>query len=52
MPFDEDPQDEIESYPCDCSGTITFNAQDGIWECDSCTFTSNGTDNGAVSTDG
>ena len=39
MSFDEDPRDEEISFPCpDCCGVVTLN-QDGIWECQECTFT-------------
>ena len=46
MPFDEDPQDDIERYPCECGGEITFSKKLGRWECDSCSFSTNGADNG------
>jgi len=36
MPFDEIPENITESYPCKCGGNIT--KQNGIWECDLCTF--------------
>ena len=29
------PEDEKESYPCECGGNIIQN-EDGLWECDSC----------------
>lgn len=48
MPFDQDPREEIESYPYyhGCDGNITFNSSSGIWECDTCGFFTNGADNG------
>lgn len=46
MGFEDDPKDEIESYPCTCNyGDITFNPDTGCWECDSCDFATNGDDN-------
>ena len=33
------PEDEKESYPCNCGGDITKN-EDGLWECDSCDWNS------------
>lgn len=40
MPFDEDPRESIEAYPCSsCSdGNVTFNKETGHWDCDSCEF--------------
>ena len=29
------PEDEKETYACECGGDITKN-EDGLWECDSC----------------
>jgi ribosomal protein L37AE/L43A len=51
MAFDEDPRDSIESYPCssDCpDGSITFNADSGMWECDTCEFETAGCENGMM----
>ena len=47
MGFEDDPKDEIQSFPCDnCSnGNVTFNNDTGCWECDSCNFAAN-EDNG------
>jgi len=36
MSFDEIPENERESYPCECGGSIEL--YDGIWECNSCQF--------------
>ena len=41
MPFDEDPQEDIEYYPCNyktCDGVVTFNNEINRWECDTCDF--------------
>jgi len=37
MTLDEDPKDEVESYPCVCGGTIVKNEFD-VWECDTCGY--------------
>ncbi len=41
MSFDDIPEDKEESYPCDAchTGNITQN-KDGVWECDTCEWTS------------
>jgi len=36
MSFDSIPEDEKETYECDCGGNRTENKQTGLWECDSC----------------
>ena len=34
MSFDEIPENQVESYPCDCGGNVV---KEGIhWECDTC----------------
>ena len=40
MPFDEDPQDSTESYPCcECEhGTVSYEKDISRWSCDSCEF--------------
>jgi ribosomal protein L37AE/L43A len=47
MGFEDDPKDEIQSFPCDfCeSGNVAFNKDTGCWECDNCDFAVNN-DNG------
>ena len=41
MGFDEDPKDEIESYPCIyCdAGKVEYDDEKKQWECDSCETT-------------
>jgi hypothetical protein len=36
--FDDIPEDDIESYPCECGGNIT-KKDNGDFECDKCDFT-------------
>lgn len=39
--FDEDPKDEKPSGPCpipSCEGSVTFNEEEQVWECDTCEF--------------
>jgi ribosomal protein L37AE/L43A len=37
MSLPEDiPEDQQESYPCECGGSITLNKKMGQWECDTC----------------
>ena len=37
MAFEDDPKDEIESYPCDCGGEISKDPnQGGVWQCNKC----------------
>ena len=40
MSFEDIPEDTIEGYPCPfCEeGSVTMNASNTIWECDSCDF--------------
>lgn len=35
MSFDSDPNDNIESYPCKCGGSIVKN-KNKHWECNAC----------------
>lgn len=37
MGFEDNPRDEIESYPCpdDCGGEVT-KSENHIWSCDNC----------------
>ncbi len=37
MGFEDDPRDEIQSFPCDCGGEITEEANG--WFCDKCGWT-------------
>ena len=37
MPFEDNPLESSESYPCECGGEISLN-DDDCWECDSCDF--------------
>jgi ribosomal protein L37AE/L43A len=34
--FDDIPEDEEESFPCDCGGSITKDEVTGLWSCDDC----------------
>ena len=45
MGFEDDPKDEVESYPCnECIvGNIIFNKDIGYWECDSCDWCASNT---------
>ena len=36
MAFDDIPEDKEESYPCECGGSVTKDAWDGIWSCYDC----------------
>ena len=37
--FDCIPEDQKQSFPCECGGSISKNAGGGEWECDTCEFT-------------
>ncbi len=49
MGFEDDPKDEIESYPCDCGGEIT-EGPDG-WFCDNCNWISDSETNDRINDD-
>jgi hypothetical protein len=34
--FDDIPENDAQSYPCDCGGSITLDNFSGTWFCDSC----------------
>ena len=36
MPFDEDPKDTRQEFPCECGGNIAKYGD--YWECDKCDF--------------
>jgi len=37
MAHDDIPEDDYQSFPCNCGGEIKKNAY-GYWECDTCDF--------------
>lgn len=40
MAFDEDPREDVQSFPCDCGGNIAQD-DDKSWHCDSCDWNQN-----------
>ncbi len=43
MPFDEDPAEERQHYPCICEeGEVEFIEETGRWECSFCDFSAVG----------
>jgi ribosomal protein L37AE/L43A len=41
MSFDDIPEDREESYPCQCGGNVTADANN-LWTCDKCEWRSDG----------